>query len=71
MQFKTGLLLVFALMLLVTVFAEAQQNCPNGRRGRRGRRSLLLQPTDSQGQAEIQQSASPNVLDELKLNRAA
>lgn len=71
MQFKTGLLLVFALMLLLAVFTEAQQDCPNGRRGRRGRRARLQQPDNGQGQTQIQQSSAQNVLDELKFNQLA
>lgn len=73
MQFKTGLLFVLAVMLLVTVIAEAQNNnCPRGRRGRRGRgrgrRSIMHLLDNDQVQSPVQQLPSQNVMKELKWN---
>jgi len=69
MQFKAGFILVLAMLVLLSLAAEAQNgnNCPNGRR-RNGRRARIGPPPQ-----RINQNGNglgQNNRDELRLNQS-
>lgn len=64
MQFKSGLFLVLALMLVFAMVADAQRDCPRGRRGRRGNRARLSAQEEQPNLAQ-QQSGPTKLSNEL------